>query len=72
MDTKTPLKFPKFNWDKILVRIAMALCVTFVLALVLRIRAILIAIEVIDTVLVLALLACAFFAIVQRFSKPAK
>lgn len=69
MDTNTKLKFPKFNWDRILKTFAILLGGSFLAAMIIRGRTIIRIVQVLDVAVVLALLLLIFIAIVKRYSK---
>ena len=68
-DIKTKVKLPTFNWDKILVRSAIAMGVVTGIALISRARGAIIAAEVIDVGVILMLLSLGTYAIIARSIK---
>ena len=65
-DIKTKVKLPSFNWDKILVRSAIAMAIVTGIALITRARSMIIAAEIIDIGLILFLLGLGAFAVIAK------
>ncbi len=70
MDHKDPVNLPPVDWNKWLPRIAIAMAVVFVVALISRARAMMIGAGVLDVGILLALLAVGTYGVLRRYSAP--
>ncbi len=70
MNPKDPLNLPPLNWDKWLPRIALFMVGAFILALLTRIRTLIIAMEILDVLFILGLLCAATYGIIRKYGNP--